>query len=77
MSDDLHLLDLETGKWHNVVLKAEQLNNTPQQPEKYDVDVEESKESVTGEFNFTLQVTFLVLFEDKMQKYMPGKFTKN
>ncbi|KAJ0181451.1 hypothetical protein K1T71_003536 [Dendrolimus kikuchii] len=47
MSDDLHLLDLETGKWHNVVLRAEQHNSAPTQTEKTDVDMEQNKKSVT------------------------------
>ncbi|CAH2069062.1 unnamed protein product, partial [Iphiclides podalirius] len=34
MSDELTLLDLETGRWHNVTLRAEQQSSAPAQPQE-------------------------------------------
>ena len=48
MSDDLQLLDLEAGKWHNVTLKSEQ-QQTQAAAEGTDAKMEvKEEETVTG-----------------------------
>lgn len=50
MSDDLQLLDMETGKWHIVTLRSEQLGAKPVKEEE---TVQKAEETVTGELKYT------------------------
>lgn len=47
MSGDLQMLDLESGKWHNVTLRSEQ-QPTPQTMEQKTESQEDAKDVVTG-----------------------------
>lgn len=52
MSDELLLLDLESGKWHNVVLRCEQQASTKPAEVANKENVSEEKETVTGKYTY-------------------------